>query len=172
MAPQISSPAQRKRDDFYIPPELVVMIFEKVNGPDWPEMWFSMRAVCRMWKVEIEKQFLKQHLQKLTLWAWPRSRGIFKYTIQEIPGERAIVELKPKLQFLKYDLLQNMEILQTGTVLRVSALELGIFQCTKLAELVDLQVDTKGERLSIQWLPMVTELFKRVCSQKAAHELM
>ncbi|KAI1750224.1 hypothetical protein F4782DRAFT_548871 [Xylaria castorea] len=172
MAPQVSSLAQREQKDIYVPPELVLMVFEQVAGPDWPEQWFSMRAVCRMWKVEIEELFRKRYLQTMTLWAWPRSGNMFKYTVKAIPGERAVTELEPALTFLKWDLLQNKEILQTGTVLRVSAPDIGISQSTKLTELVDFRIDTEGNKILIHWLPMVNELFHRVCSQRKSLALM
>ncbi|KAI0555939.1 hypothetical protein F4679DRAFT_590898 [Xylaria curta] len=166
MTPQVYSLTQRERKDFYMPPELILMIFEQIPGTDWPEMWFSMRAVCRMWKVEIEKLFMERYLKEIKLWAWPRSGGMFSYNVKAVLSERAVAELKSGIIFLQWDLLQNKEILRTDTVLMASGPDVGISQTTRLAELVDLKVDTEGSRILIQWLPMVNELFHRIRSQE------
>ncbi|KAI1740957.1 hypothetical protein F4680DRAFT_464808 [Xylaria scruposa] len=166
MAPQISSLTQQKRKDFYIPPELILMIFEQVPGTDWPEMWFSMRAVCRMWKVEIEKLFMERYLKEIKLWAGPRCGGMYWFTIKAVPGERAIAELEGGVMLLQWDSLLNNELLQTDTMLLASGPGVGISQTTRLAPLVGLKIDTEGNRILIQWLPMVNELFHRICSQK------
>ncbi|KAL7624647.1 hypothetical protein AAE478_006217 [Parahypoxylon ruwenzoriense] len=51
----------------YIPPEIVAHILELAPDYHIPHMWQSFRLVCKMWKIETERVFLKKYVPRLTM---------------------------------------------------------------------------------------------------------
>ncbi|KAI0440690.1 hypothetical protein F4803DRAFT_577364 [Xylaria telfairii] len=152
---QLSTPTRREPEDLYIPPELFSIILNQIPGPDWPEVWFSMRAVCRVWRVEVEKLFVKRYLPSMTISVWQGS-SLLKYASRGDSGERALFEVNNSLNWDLAAVLLSMP--DTEGKRKIWLPDLGM---SEYSDLVDIQVDNDERRISILWLPTVNKLFAK-----------
>ncbi|KAI0427017.1 hypothetical protein F5Y09DRAFT_345111 [Xylaria sp. FL1042] len=164
METQISNNAQQQSFEV-LSPELMIRIIEIIPPFDWPDYW-NLGLTCHKWQYEVKNLFRKRHLTNMIIQVPKQGPSLIEASLtfeiaEEVSGDRAVFKPQGRIKS-KMEWEMSIAALRKGDMGedQLYMITLPDICVVNNTELVGLQEDYSAQRISIEWFPTLSALFR------------